>query len=80
MNEQEIKIGKIYKHFKNGKLYKVINIARHSETMEDMVIYEPQYESESKLWVRPLKMFAEKVEWPKDSGKKVFRFTLETRK
>jgi len=73
----KIKIGDSYKHFKTEKLYKVIGIAKHSETLEDMVVYEPQYESEATLWVRPLKMFLEKVEWPKNSGKKVARFALQ---
>jgi len=71
------KIGGLYKHYKTEKLYKVVGIARHSETLEDMVIYQPQYESETALWVRPLKMFLEKIEWPKNSGKKVARFALQ---
>ena len=54
-----IKLG-IYEHYK-GKQYKVVGIAKHSETMEDMVIYEPLYESEFKRWVRPLAMFTENV-------------------
>jgi len=69
----EIKIGSIYRHFKNKKLYKVIGVAKHSETMEEMVIYEPQYKSENRLWVRPLSMFLEKVEL---NGIKQKRFEL----
>lgn len=60
-----------YKHFK-GNLYEVIGIARHSETMEDMVIYEPLYESISTLWVRPADMWEEVVEY---NGERVKRFT-----
>lgn len=72
------KIGGIYKHFKTGNLYKVLAIAKHSETMEDLVVYEAQYESEiAKVWVRPLKMFSEEVEWPVGSGVKVLRFQLQ---
>ena len=56
----ELKLG-LYEHFK-GKRYRVVGIARHSETEEDYVIYEPQYESVSKLWIRPVSMFLETVE------------------
>jgi hypothetical protein len=53
----------IYKHAKTGKEYRVVGIAKHSETLEDMVVYEALYENELfKLWVRPLKMFTEEVE------------------
>ncbi len=68
----EIKPG-IYKHFKTGNLYRVIGIAKHSETLEDLVIYEALYDNpKSKLWVRPVKMFLEEVVNPE--GKKVSRF------
>lgn len=51
----------LYKHYK-GNIYEVIGIAKHSETLEDMVIYKATYQSEgSNLWVRPLKMFLETV-------------------
>ena len=49
----------IYKHYK-GNQYKVIDIARHSETEELLVLYRPMYGDES-LWVRPFAMFFEKV-------------------
>ena len=49
-----------YRHFK-GAEYQVIDVARHSETAEDMVVYRPLY-GEGKLWVRPLAMFLEQVE------------------
>ena len=63
----------IYKHYK-GKEYRVIGIAKHSETLEDLVVYEALYENEvSKLWVRPLSMFEEEVEV---DAKKVPRFQL----
>ena len=59
-----MQLGK-YKHYK-GKEYKVIEIATHSETLEEMVIYEALYEIEGKgfnsLWVRPKKMFEEQIE------------------
>ncbi len=57
----EIRKG-IYKHSKSGKEYRVINLAKHSETLEDMVVYETLYENEaSKVWVRSLSMFVEDV-------------------
>jgi hypothetical protein len=62
----------IYKHSKKGNLYKVHFIAKHSETLEDMVIYEALYENEmSKFWARPLSMFEGTVEI---DGKQVPRF------
>lgn len=51
--------GGIYRHNKTGNLYKVLNIAKHSETLEDVVVYMALY-SEGKIWVRPLSMWFEK--------------------
>ncbi|MBO9700455.1 MAG: DUF1653 domain-containing protein [Sporocytophaga sp.] len=48
-----------YKHYK-GNYYKVIGVAKHSETMEDMVYYQCLY-GDYGFWVRPLKMFEETV-------------------
>ncbi len=63
-----------YQHYK-GKLYRVIGTGRHSETLEELVIYEALYNSEkfgkNALWVRPSKMFTEEIEI---DGKKVPRF------
>lgn len=68
-----MKIG-IYKHYKTGNLYKVIGIGKHSETLEDLVIYEALYDNpESKLWCRPLEIFNGEVETVE--GKKQ-RFTF----
>lgn len=53
-----MKLGK-YKHFK-GNLYEVICLAKHTETGEEMVIYRDLSDS-AKIWVRPAKMFNEKV-------------------
>lgn len=64
----------LYKHTKTGKHYKVIGIALHSETQEEFVVYECQYENpRSKLWIRPKEMFLEKVNI---NGKQVPRFEL----
>lgn len=61
--EQEIIVGGIYVHSKKGNRYKVIGIAKHSETLEDLVIYEALYDNEmSKLWARPKAMFTDQVE------------------
>jgi hypothetical protein len=48
-----------YRHYK-GNLYEVVDIARHSETLEEIVVYRALY-GEYELWVRPLKMFLEEV-------------------
>ena len=55
----EIKQGK-YRHFK-GMEYEVIGVARHSETLEPMVVYRALY-GEGGLWVRPAAMWNEAVE------------------
>ncbi len=60
----------IYKHFKGNK-YEVIGVAKHSETLEDMVVYRALY-GDGGLWVRPISMWDEKVE---HNGKTVKRFT-----
>lgn len=58
-----------YRHYKGGE-YDVIDVARHSETEELMVVYRPLY-GERELWVRPLSMFLESVEL---DGKTIPRF------
>ena len=65
---QEITIGKTYKHYKGNK-YKIIAIAKHSETMEDMIVYESV--SDKKVWVRPKTMWNEIID---NDG--TIRFTL----
>ena len=54
----DIKPG-LYRHFK-GNEYRVLHMAKHSETMEDMVVYQALY-GEGGIWVRPAAMFAETV-------------------
>ncbi|MCB9800216.1 MAG: DUF1653 domain-containing protein [Candidatus Omnitrophica bacterium] len=59
---KEVKKG-IYEHYK-GKRYEVTGWARHSETLEPMVVYRTLYKTEfpeDMLWVRPLEMFTENV-------------------
>lgn len=65
---EKLKLGK-YVHFK-GKEYEVIYVGKHTETLEDVVIYRALY-GDFGIWVRPLKMFIEKVEI---DGKLVDRF------
>ena len=64
-----LKIGKKYRHFK-GNEYLVMHIAKHSETLEDLVVYQALY-GEMGVWVRPLEMFLEQVEV---NGQMVNRF------
>lgn len=66
---QEISVGKIYRHYK-GNEYKIIGFAKHSETLEDMIVY--QAISDGKIWVRPYSMWNEVVD---DKG--TLRFTIE---
>jgi hypothetical protein len=58
-----------YRHYK-GNEYVVIGVAKHSETLEEMVVYRPDY-GEQGLWVRPKEIFLETVEV---DGKQVPRF------
>ncbi len=60
MNQSEIKIGKKYRHFK-GNEYLILHLAKHSETMEPLVVYQALY-GDYGVWVRPLEMFLEKIE------------------
>ena len=61
----ELIIGWTYRHFK-GKEYKVIGVAKHSETFEEFVVYQKLYD-DGGLWIRPKDMFLEVVEqeWKK---------------
>lgn len=68
----EPKIGK-YRHYK-GNEYEVIGIAKHSETLEDLVVYRACY-GNNQIWVRPREMFLEDIVW---EGEKQPRFTAIT--
>lgn len=58
-----IRLGR-YQHYK-GKMYEVVGLARHSETLQELVVYKALYETEfgyGSLWVRPKDMFFEDVD------------------
>lgn len=61
----KVKVGEYYKHYK-GNYYQVLAIARHSETLEELVIYQGQYTHEEfgdkPVWARPVDLFIEMVE------------------
>ena len=68
--KQDVEVGATYRHYK-GNQYKVLALAKHSETLEDMVVYVALY-GNGQVWVRPKSMWNEEVE--KD-GQKMLRFT-----
>ena len=67
---KEAIIPSCYRHFK-GKEYEVLSIARHSETLEPVVVYKALYGDQA-IWVRPASMWEESVSY---NGEKVKRFT-----
>jgi len=68
-----MKLGK-YQHYK-GKFYEVIGIARHSENLEEFIVYKALYDDmkhgKNTIWIRPKKMFLEKI-----NSKEIERFKL----
>jgi hypothetical protein len=73
---QQLVIGGVYRHYKD-QLYRVLTLAKHSETMEDLVIYECLYPNElGQIWARPKEMFLGEIVV---GGQKRARFQLETR-
>jgi hypothetical protein len=76
IEEIPVKAGQEYIHYKGG-LYLVIGVGKHTETEEDMVIYRC-YGDVQPLWIRPLKMFTNRVEIGDEHGQvhEVQRFTL----
>ncbi len=67
-----IEIGQMYKHYKGGE-YKILALAKHSESLEEMVVYQNIQEPE-KIWARPLDLFLQPVE---QDGKELVRFQLQ---
>jgi len=58
LKEPTVKLG-IYQHYR-GNYYQVLGVSRHSETLEELVVYQALY-GDFGLWVRPISMFIEKV-------------------
>lgn len=63
---KDLENGAKYRHYKNNDhIYEIVGVARHSETLEEMVVYKALYESEEFgkdcIWVRPKTMFLENV-------------------
>lgn len=70
MSPKESAIPKgLYQHFK-GNYYKVIEVVTHSETQEELVVYQALY-GDKGIWARPLAMFTEQIE---RDGKTMQRF------
>ena len=68
--KKEIKLGR-YRHFKGGE-YEVMGVAKHSETLEEMVLY--RHVGEENFWVRPASMWNEVGE---RDEKRFQRFTIQ---
>ena len=73
---QELKLKRVYRHFK-GDYYLVEDLARHSETSEEYVVYRKLY-GDGSLWVRPLSMFLSEVDHEKyPDCTQTYRFELQ---
>lgn len=70
--QKEVRFGR-YRHFK-GNEYEVLGVAKHSETLEEYVVYQALY-GEGGLWIRPVSMFLEEVNV---DGRTVQRFSFIT--
>ena len=75
MGYRKPKKGDVYKHFK-GNLYEIVAVAKHTETMEEMVIYQ-EVDGDA-IYARPLDMFISKVEKEKyPEVLQVYRFEMQ---
>ncbi len=74
---RKVQVGKVYRHFK-GNYYYVQEIGLSSETEERLVIYRALYErSDSQVWVRPEKMFLEKIDENRPDNRTGQKFRFE---
>ena len=72
----ELKINRIYRNFK-GDYYLVVDVAKHSETKEEYVVYRRLY-GDGGLWIRPKDMFLSEVDHQKyPDVKQKYRFELQ---
>jgi len=58
---EKVKVGAIYRHFK-GQFYVIRGFAYHSETLEQLVLYQELKEKHSDVWARPIKMFVDHID------------------
>lgn len=73
----EVVIGGLYIHYKQKK-YRVRGLALHTETLEELVVYEALYEnSAGQIWARPKSMFLEEITTPEYRGPR-FQFIKES--
>ena len=75
MKKRTLIPGQLYRHFK-GNLYQIITIGKHSETGEEMVVYQAMY-GEFQVYIRPISLFIEKLDLEKYSdARQEYRFEL----
>ncbi len=76
----KIEKGQKYHHFK-GRIIEIIGIAKHSETLKDLVLYVHVDEENPVIWARPIEMFSEKVDKEKyPNATQEYRFELTEEK
>lgn len=77
MNTTKLIIGGFYRHYSNEKLYKVLYVGRHTETLDELVCYEAQYNDpvygNKAIWYRPKELFIGSVQY---RGNEVPRFSF----
>ena len=74
--KREVKVSGIYKHFK-GKYYKVLAVGKHTETLEEYVVYTRINDDDKTIYLRPKEMFMSEVDREKyPDVKQKYRFEL----